>query len=75
MKAVIKRLLKVVNMIITAPLWLLWGIIWVFPTILVGIVALCTYVATGKDIMEWWIAKVDIITDLNIKIDNKIDLL
>lgn len=75
MKAIIKRLLKVINMIITVPLWLLWAIIWVFSTFLVGIAALCTYVATGKDIMEWWIEKVDIITYLSIKIDNKIDLL
>jgi hypothetical protein len=62
-------------MIITVPLWLLWAIIWVFFTFLVGIAALCTYVATGKDIMEWWIGKIDIITDWSIKIDNKIDLL
>jgi hypothetical protein len=75
MKAFIKRLLKVINMIITVPLWLLWAIIWVFFTFLVGIVALCTYVATGKDIMEWWLDKMYIITDLSIKINNKIDLL
>lgn len=75
MKAIVKRLLKVVNMIITVPLWLLWGIIWVSCSILVGIAALCTYVATGKDIMEWWIDKIYIITDLSIKIDKKIDLL
>lgn len=75
MKAILKRLLKVINMIITVPLWLLWGIIWVFFTSLVGIAALCAYVATGKDIMEWWIDKIYIITDLSIKIDKKIDLL
>ena len=75
MKAIIKSLLKVINMIITIPLCLLWGIIWVFSSILVGIVALCTYVATGKDITEWWFAKIDLITDLSIKIDDKIDLL
>lgn len=75
MKAIAKRLLKVINMIITVPLWLLWGIIWVSLSILVGIVALCAYVATGKDIMEWWFDKIDIITDVSIKIDNKIDLL
>lgn len=75
MNAITKRLLKVINMIITVPLWLLWGIIWVLSGFFVGIVALCTYVATGKDIMEWWFAKVDLITDLSIKIDDKIDLL
>lgn len=75
MKAIAKRLLKVINMIITVPLWLLWGIIWVFFTFLVGIAALCTYVATGKDIMEWWLDKIDIILELSVTIDKKIDLL
>ena len=75
MKAIVKRLLKVINMIITVPLWIVWGIIWAFLSFLVGIAALCTYVATGKDITEWWFDKVDIITELSITIDEKIDLL
>lgn len=75
MKAFIKRLLKVINMIISIPFWLLWALMWVFLTIPVGIVAVCTYVAIGKDIMEWWLDKLDIISELSIKIDKKIDLL
>jgi hypothetical protein len=75
MKAIIKRLLKVVNNIITGLLWLLWGLIWTLMSIPVGIVAACIYIATGKDIIDWWFDKMGIIIDLSIKIDNKIDLL
>ena len=75
MKAIVKRLLKVINLIISTLLWLVWAIIWVFLSFLVGIVAFCTYVATGKDIIEWWFDKMGIITELSIKIDDKIDLL
>lgn len=75
MKAIVKRLLKVINLIISVLLWILWSIIWVFLSFLVGIVAFCTYVATGENITEWWFDKMDIITGLSIKIDNKIDLL
>jgi hypothetical protein len=75
MKAIIKRLLKVVNNIITGLLWLLWGLIWTLLSIPVGIVAACIYIATGKDIIDWWFDKMGIIIDLSIKIDNKIDLL
>lgn len=75
MKVIIKRLLKVTNFIITALLWVLWGIIWLLLSVIVGVVAFCIYMATGKDIMEWWFDKMDIIVDLSIKIEDKIDLL
>lgn len=75
MKAIIKRLLKVINNIITAILWLLWGIIWTLLSIPVGVVTSCIYIATGNDITDWWFDKMGIIVDLSIKIDDKIDLL
>lgn len=75
MKVIIKRLLKVINFIITALLWVLWGIIWLLLSVIVGVVAFCVYMATGKDIMEWWFDKMDIIVNLSIKIDDKIGLL
>lgn len=75
MKVIIKRLLRVINNIITALLWLLWGLIWTLLSIPVGIVAACIYIATGKDVTDWWFDKMGIIVDLSIKIDDKIDLL
>lgn len=75
MKVIIKRLLKVINNIITALLWLLWGLIWTLLSIPVGVVAACIYIATGKDATDWWFDKMGIIVDLSIKIDDKIDLL
>lgn len=75
MKVIIKRLLKVINNIITAILWLLWCIIWTLLSIPVGVVAACIYIATGKDVTDLWFDKMGIIVDLSIKIDDKIDLL
>lgn len=75
MKAIIKRLLKVINNLITAILWVLWCIIWTLLSIPIGLAAACIYIATGKDIIDWWFDKMGLIVDLSIKVDDKIDLL
>lgn len=75
MRAIIKRLLKIINNIVTALLQVLWCIIWILLSIPVGVVAACIYIATGKDVTDWWFDKMEIIIDLSIKIDDKINLL
>ena len=75
MRAIIKRLLKIINNIVTALLQVLWCIIWILLSIPVGVVVACIYIATGKDVTDWWFDKMEIIIDLSIKIDDKINLL
>lgn len=74
MKTIAKRIIKVILFALYVPIWILWIVIW-FATMAVNIftIAPIAYIITGKDLLEWWLDKIDFIENIALKIEKKID--
>lgn len=75
MKAIVKRLLKVLTFLLMVPLHFAWLVIWAGLSVIVWVVAGLVYIAIGKDISDWWVNTLNVVISAYCKINDKIDLL
>ena len=75
MKGFIKRLLKVLLYIIGAILTIIYWFVWFFGWGIILVIALPVYLFFGKNILSWYIEKMELSVVLLCDIEDKIDSL
>ena len=75
MKGFIKRLLKVLLYIIGAILTIIYWFVWFFGWGIILVIVLPVYLFFGKDILSWYIEKIELSVVLLCDIEDKIDSL
>lgn len=75
MKGFIKRLLKVLMLIIGTILTAIYWFVWFLGWVVILVIALPIYLFFDKNILDWYMEKIELTIDLICKIEDKIDSL
>lgn len=75
MKGFIKRLLKVLLFIIGIILTIIYWLVWSLVGAVILVIELPVYLFFDKEILFWYLEKMDLTIDLMYNIENKIDSL